>query len=215
MQLKVLLIAFKRYLNNKKIIVKSFFFKWLNRSSYFDKYSILFRRCHIRNSNIGKYTYFSGDAEVNNANIGGFCSIADGVKIGVGIHPVHYISTHPIFYSENTIFPYRLLNRQTLSMCRNFSESKPINIGHDVWIGANVIILDGVTIGNGAIVGAGAVVTKNIDDYAIVGGIPATLIKYRKAPDKISGMNWWDLEINQLVSFLEDSHANNLPSIDI
>jgi chloramphenicol O-acetyltransferase type B len=215
MQLKMLLIAFKRYLNNKKIIAKSFFFKRLNKTSYFGVCSVLFHRCHIRNSNIGKYTYFAGGAEVNNANIGGFCSIADGVKIGVGTHPVHYISTHPIFYSESTIFPYRLLNRQTLSMCRDFSESKPINIGHDVWIGANVIILDGVTIGNGAIIGAGAVVTKNIDDYAIVGGVPATLIKYRKVPDKIKGINWWDLENNQLVSFWEAFHADNSTSINV
>lgn len=53
-------------------------------------------------------------------------------------------------------------------------------IGDDVWIGANVIILDGVNIGNGVIIGAGAVVTKDVSDYAVVGGVPAKIIKMRK-----------------------------------
>lgn len=53
-------------------------------------------------------------------------------------------------------------------------------IGNDVWIGTRAIIMPGVRIGNGVIIGAGAVVTKDIPDYAIVGGIPARILKYRK-----------------------------------
>jgi maltose O-acetyltransferase len=56
---------------------------------------------------------------------------------------------------------------------------RPIVIGNDVWIGTRVIILPGITIGNGAVIGAGSVVTRNIDPYAIVGGSPAKLIRYR------------------------------------
>ena len=56
----------------------------------------------------------------------------------------------------------------------------PVYIGDDVWIGTRVIILPGVRIGNGVIIGAGAVVTKDIPDYAVVGGIPAKIIRYRK-----------------------------------
>ncbi len=63
---------------------------------------------------------------------------------------------------------------------QGFSEEKPVIIGNDVWIGGRVIILPGVHVGNGAIIGAGAVVTKNVPDYAIVGGNPAKIIKYRK-----------------------------------
>lgn len=67
-------------------------------------------------------------------------------------------------------------------------------IGHDVWIGANAIILRGVKVGNGAIVGAGAVVTKDVEPYAIVGGIPARVIRYRfeKAViQKLEELQWW------------------------
>lgn len=59
--------------------------------------------------------------------------------------------------------------------------NETVKIGNDVWLGANVIIMPGVTIGHHVIVAAGAVVTKDIPDYAIVGGIPAKIIKYRNA----------------------------------
>lgn len=63
---------------------------------------------------------------------------------------------------------------------QGFSEERPVIIGNDVWIGGRVIILPGVKVGDGAIIGAGAVVTKDVPDYAIVGGNPAKVIKYRK-----------------------------------
>ena len=61
----------------------------------------------------------------------------------------------------------------------NIEEYKPIFIGDDVWIGTRVTIVDGVTIGNGAVIAAGAVVTKDVPEYAVVGGVPAMIIKYR------------------------------------
>lgn len=58
---------------------------------------------------------------------------------------------------------------------------KPVDIGNDVWIGARVIIMPGVKIGNGVVIGAGAVVTKDIPDFAVVGGVPAKILKFRNS----------------------------------
>jgi len=70
-------------------------------------------------------------------------------------------------------------------------------IENDVWIGANSVIMPGVKVGNGAIIGANAVVTKDVPDYAIVGGVPAKIIKYRFDEKTISSLlelKWWDLD---------------------
>ncbi|MEY0719389.1 CatB-related O-acetyltransferase [Providencia alcalifaciens] len=86
-------------------------------------------------------------------------------------------------------------------------------IGNDVWIGVNSIILDGVKIGNGAIIAAGSVVTKDIPDYAIVGGIPAKIIKYRYPPNEIKILNeisWWDLDEECLKELAPLIRENNI-----
>jgi len=63
---------------------------------------------------------------------------------------------------------------------QGYREEETIVIGNDVWLGRNVIVLPGVKVGTGAIVGAGALVNKNVPDYAIVGGVPAKVIRSRK-----------------------------------
>lgn len=72
-------------------------------------------------------------------------------------------------------------DRTDISMrLQGFSQNQQVTIGDDVWIGDGVIILPGVTVGKGSIIGAGAVVTKNVPEYAVVAGVPAKVIKYRK-----------------------------------
>ena len=70
-----------------------------------------------------------------------------------------------------------------------------ITIGNDVWIGARAVIVSNVTIGHGAVVGAGAVVTRDVSPYAVVGGVPAKIIKMRFNPEQIEKLleiAWWD-----------------------
>ena len=74
-------------------------------------------------------------------------------------------------------------------------------IGHDVWIGTNAIILPWVTVGTGAVIGAGSVVTKDVSPYAIVGWVPAKVIKYRFEPDIIDKLivsEWWNWDIEKI-----------------
>jgi len=151
--------------------------------------NVLFNNVLVINSTIGAHTYIQKASTVVNATVGKFCSIAAGVSIGPGVHKLDSVSTHPAFYLKNTPL--------VKTYCRQdeFTSSKQTIIGHDVWIGERAIILDGVTIGTGAVIAAGAVVTKNVEPYSIVGGVPAKALKTRFASAEIELMlksKWWD-----------------------
>ncbi len=144
----------------------------------------------VVNSKIEDYTYLSKNVTINKVNIGKYCSIGQDVLIGLGMHPTNFLSTSPFFYSASTHHGFK-----TFSTKQTFEEYKTTTIGNDVWIGARAIILDGIVIGNGAIVAAGSVVTKNVEPYSIVGGVPAKLIKLRfekETIEKIQNTAWWN-----------------------
>ena len=125
-----------------------------------------------------------------NAKIGKFCSIASGVSIGPGIHKMDGVSTHPVFYLQNTPLKKKFSDKDLIK------SSKTTTIGHDVWIAERAILIDGISIGTGAIIAAGSVVTKDVEPYSIVGGIPAKHIKYRfdeKERELLLASQWWDL----------------------
>ena len=159
------------------------------KKTRFNLYNTLQDNVSLVDVELGDFTYISFHTAIAKTKIGKFCSIGPDCKIGLGRHPSEkFVSTHPVFFSPNK------RAQITFSDKDYFKEFDEINIGNDVWVGANCIIIDGVSIADGVIVAAGSVVTKDIPPYAIVGGIPAKIIRYRFSDEKIKLIEkseWW------------------------
>ena len=148
----------------------------------------------VINSTIDKHSFCGYNCEVNNAKIGSFCSIANHVIIGGGMHPIQWVSTSPVFYEgrDSVKAKFSEFKRET---------PKKTIIGNDVWIGECAILKQGITIGHGAIVGMGSVVTKDVEPYSIIGGCPAKEIRKRFEPNVIIRLldsSWWNLPESKL-----------------
>ena len=158
--------------------------------------------------NLGEHSYISHNTRIAKGTvIGKFCSIADNVSIGNGNHPYTILSTSPFCYAKNKIEVYGDIIVPESNLIK-LPAGKPTVIGNDVWIGYGAIIMAGITIGDGAVIGAGAVVTKNVEPYSIVAGVPAKIIKYRFEENIIKELlelKWWDLDKNFIISLPFDN----------
>ena len=189
------------------------FFCIMENESY-NKSDITYRGC-----NIGRYTYgyesLLADFPIAKS-IGRFCSINGTARI-VANHPGNLVTSNTILYKMDGIKweefdrimgitdKYRHTENADY-MWYSPEYNLPVVIGHDVWIGANAVIMPGIKIGDGAVIGAGSIVTKDVDDYAIVGGAPARIIKYRFPENEIcefKKMKWWNWDIEKIISNIE------------
>lgn len=154
-------------------------------------------------SSLARHSYCGYDCTILSTTIGAFCSVASHVKIGGVAHPLHFVSTSPVFLSHKGSIKSRFARHDYLPMVNT-------TIGHDVWIGEGAFIKAGVCIGTGAVVGMGAVVTKDVPPYTIVAGNPARVIRKRFSDQMIQSLmatEWWDkddAELTRLGPYIND-----------
>lgn len=132
---------------------------------------------------VGKYTAVSKFAHVYRRN-----------------HPFDWLSQHAFFYHPR-IGPHSTDRR-------GVEKIQPLEIGNDAYVGDHAIILPNCRrIGDGAVIGAGAVVTKDVPDFAVVGGNPARLLRFRfpeQAMDMIRASRWWDRPLQEVIACLPE-----------
>lgn len=123
-----------------------------------------------------------------NVSIGKYCQLGSDVAFHATNHPMSFMTS----YINKNLFGGEL---------KNLKQEGKIIVGHDVWIGHGVIILSDVTIGNGAILAAGSVITKDVDPFSIVAGVPAKVIRKRFPEEiikEIDDLKWWDKSDSEL-----------------
>ena len=143
----------------------------------------------IYSCEIGNFTYTGRNFTGWHSKIGKFCSISWNVSIGGANHDYKKITSHAFLYAPQ----FGMLND---GKARYDRFSNPCIVGNDVWIGCNAVIMRDVTIGDGAVIAAGAVVTKNVEPYTVVAGVPAREIKKRCSKElaaRLCKSEWWNL----------------------
>lgn len=166
--------------------------------------SVIYAGSELIASSVGRYSYVGYDCKLDHCRLGAFCSLSDHIFIGGAEHPQQWVSTSPVFQNVRNSGPTKRFARYDVPAC------KETVIGSDVWIGHGVTIKAGVQIGHGAIIGSGAMVTKDVPPYAIVGGVPAKVIRYRFEEEKreaLMASRWWELpeeRLEQLASYFKD-----------
>ena len=146
---------------------------------------------------IGYASYISFNVKMSYTNIGKYTCVGPDVRTIRGQHPISYVSVHPAFYALKTVPGISYVKNDKFKEYRYVDSNYAVQIGNDVWIGEGVSIMEGITIGDGAIIAAGAVVVKDVEPYAVVGGVPARIIKYRfqsEIIEKLLKLQWWKRE---------------------
>ncbi len=173
----------------------------INLKTKFEGNNFLSNNSSLVSSYIGFASYLGENTKISKAKIGKYSSIGPNVSCIYGMHPSHtFVSSHPAFFSLRAQSGFTFAKKQLFNEFPTpieESDGYTIQIGNDVWIGAEVKIMDGITIGDGAIIAAGSLVNKDVPPYTIVGGIPTKQIKKRFTENQIDfliAFKWWNKE---------------------
>lgn len=176
------------------------------RGSTFGRYTEVDERCRIVESELDDYSYIMRDGDLWATTVGKFVNIASHVRINATNHPTWRATQHHFTYRAGDYFAGESNEAEFFDWRRDHR----VVIGHDVWIGHGATVLPGVRVGNGAVIGAGAVVSKNVEPYTIVGGVPSIDIRRRFSAETATAMEtiaWWDWSHERLHEALADFRA--------
>ena len=168
------------------------------------------RRNDLHRVEIGSQSYTGMNCVMRSCSIGKFCSISWNVSIGGKNHDLSLLTTSPLWRFKRMGKEGATLGSKGV----DFGAAEVCEIGNDVWIGSNAVILRNVKIGDGAVVGAGAVVTKDVPPYAIVAGVPAKVLRFRfpsLVVEHLLRLKWWewsDETINQNLELIYNTHVD-------
>lgn len=171
--------------------------------SHIGAWTEIFANCRIIESTFGDYSYAAGDVDIIYSDVGKFVSIASHVRINPGNHPMWRVTQHHMTYRRKIFGLGTTDDTEVFEWRRAYR----CEIGHDVWIGHGAIIMPGVKVGIGAVVGSGAVVTKDVEPYQIVVGVPAKPIRKRFSDEQIEkllAIQWWDWDRPTLEARFDD-----------
>lgn len=165
---------------------------------------------------VGKYTYGQENISIHWQNdqasleLGSFCSIAANITVYLGgSHRTDWVTTYPFGHIHQGVFT-------NFDGVGHPKTNGSVIIGNDVWIGANATIMSGVKIGNGVVIANNSHVVKDVEDYSIVGGNPARLIKKRFSDniiEKLLRLQWWDLDDNTINTITPLLCSSNLEEL--
>lgn len=143
---------------------------------------------------IGAFSNLNHNTQIGHTSIGRYCSIAQNCFIGGDKHPTNWLSTSRLFYQDDFRNFGRNFGEKKINPRKFINTGMPTIIGNDVLIANSCIINRGLNIGNGSIIAPGSVVTKDVPAYAVVGGNPAKVIRFRfteEVINKLEKLQWW------------------------
>lgn len=176
----------------------------INAECSFEGANFLDKNCVLLSSDLGYGSYLGNNSKIIKTKVGRYVCIGPNVEIISGQHPTRkFVSIHPIFYSVKKQVGFSFVKKQLFQeeIFLDKENKYHVILENDIWIGNGAKIMEGVRIHNGAIIAAGSVVTRDVEPYSIVGGIPARLIRYRFEQNDINylqNLEWWNKDKNWL-----------------
>jgi virginiamycin A acetyltransferase len=149
---------------------------------------------------MGAYSYMNEGGFLRDGSfVGRYCSIGRRVTVGAGMHALYGVSTHPAL-SRGAGPKYNREQLARLAIAPRRDRRFTI-VGNDVWIGDGAVIVPGVNVGMGAVIGSNSVVTRDVPPFAVVGGIPAKVIRHRHPPEvaeRLLASDYWEMPLERL-----------------